>query len=154
MRIGYPGPESERRILALARQQALASEAESSRRRDAAGSGHHLSGPARGAVPVPGAELEEYIVQVVLATRNPAAYDPELARWFAFGASPRGTIALERCARAHAWLAGRDYVTPQDVQSLLFDSLRHRLLPSFEAEAEGIDSDRLLRDLLEHVPLP
>ena len=99
-------------------------------------------------------QLEEYIVQLVLATRDPSRYGEELKRWVAYGASPRGTIALDRCARAHAWLAGRDYVTPEDVHAIATDVLRHRVLLSYEAEAEGVNSDRVVSTLLERVPLP
>jgi MoxR-like ATPase len=99
-------------------------------------------------------QLEEYIVQLVLATRDPSRYGEELKRWVAYGASPRGTIALDRCARAHAWLAGRDYVTPEDVHAIAPDVLRHRVLLSYEAEAEGVNSDRVVSMLLERVPLP
>ena len=99
-------------------------------------------------------QLEEYIVQLVLATRDPSAYGAELARYVAFGASPRGTIALDRCTRAHAWLHGRDYVTPEDVHAIAADVLRHRVLLSYEAEAEGIDADKVIALLLERVPLP
>ena len=98
--------------------------------------------------------LENYLVQLVLATREPARYGNELARWISWGASPRGTIALDRCARAQAWLAGRDYVTPEDVHAIAADVLRHRVLMSYEAEAEGIDSGRAIALLLERVPLP
>jgi MoxR-like ATPase len=80
--------------------------------------------------------LEEYIVQFTLATRTPKAYGDDLARWVAYGASPRGTIALDRCARAHAWLNGRDFVAPEDVHAVAADVLRHRVLLSYEAEAE------------------
>jgi len=90
----------------------------------------------------------------VLATRDARSYGEDIARRIAFGASPRGTIALERCARAHAWLAGRDYVAPQDLHAVALDVLRHRVLLSFEAEAEGIDSDRVIQSLIERVPLP
>ena len=76
---------------------------------------------------------------------------PELAEWIAYGASPRGSIALDRCARAHAWLAGRDFVSPEDIQAVLFDVLRHRIILSFEAEAAGIDQDRVVQRILDVV---
>jgi MoxR-like ATPase len=99
------------------------------------------------------APVEEYLVQLLLASRAPAHYGDDLARWISYGASPRGTIALDRCARARAWLQGRDFVSPQDVQSVAFETLRHRILLSFEAEAEGIDSDRVIDELIQRVPV-
>lgn len=99
-------------------------------------------------------QLERYLIELVLASRDAARYDPKLARRIAWGASPRGSIALERCARARAWLAGRDYVTPEDVRAIAPDVLRHRVLPSYEATAEGWDGDRLVAALLDIVPLP
>jgi len=98
--------------------------------------------------------LEEYVVQLVLASRDPRPYSEELARYIAYGASPRGTIALDRCTRAHAWLSGRDYATPEDVHAMAPDVLRHRILLSYEAEAEGVRPDRIVSMLLERVPLP
>jgi MoxR-like ATPase len=98
--------------------------------------------------------IQEYIVQLILATRNPQAYNPELKNWIEYGASPRGSIGLERVARAHAWLSGRDFVSPDDVQSMIHDALRHRLILSFSAEAEGIDTDHVISRLLELVPVP
>ncbi|MFT3669400.1 MAG: MoxR family ATPase [Pseudoxanthomonas sp.] len=98
--------------------------------------------------------LERYLIELVLASRNAARYDATLARRIAWGASPRGSIALERCARARAWLAGRDYVTPDDIRAIAPDVLRHRVLPSYEATAEGWDGDRLVKALLDVVPLP
>ena len=97
--------------------------------------------------------VEQYLLALVLATRDPAALDPELARRTAFGASPRGTIALDRCARALAWLDGRDYVTPDDVRAMAFDVLRHRILLTFEAEAEGMTADTVIERLIERVPV-
>ncbi|GMG88313.1 AAA family ATPase [Biformimicrobium ophioploci] len=96
--------------------------------------------------------VENYVVQLVVATRNGAKYDSELGSWLDFGASPRATIALDRCARANAWLAGRDYVTPDDVMQVAPDVLRHRLILSFAAEAEGIDADAVTQRLLQKVP--
>ena len=98
--------------------------------------------------------LERYLIELVLASRDPARYDPALAKRIAWGASPRGSIALERCARARAWLAGRDFVTPEDVRAVAADVLRHRVLPSFEATAEGWDGERLVNELVRLVPLP
>jgi MoxR-like ATPase len=98
--------------------------------------------------------LEEYLVQLALATRAPKVYGEDLSRWVAYGASPRGTIGLDRCARAHAWLKGRDFVAPEDIHAVAPDVLRHRVLLSYEAEAEGVTPDKLIAALLERVPLP
>ena len=98
--------------------------------------------------------VERYIVELVLATRDAARYREELGRWVSYGASPRATIALDRCARAHAWINGRDYVSPEDVQAIAHDVLRHRVLISFEAEADGMDADAVIGELLNLVPVP
>ncbi|WP_148862374.1 AAA family ATPase [Marinobacter fonticola] len=97
--------------------------------------------------------VEDYLVALVLASRQPAELDAELARWIAFGASPRGTIALDRCARAKAWLDGRDFVSPDDVRAIAFDVLRHRVLMTFEAEADGITPDDIIQRLIDRVPV-
>jgi len=99
-------------------------------------------------------EIERYLVDLVMATRTPARYHADIARWIEFGASPRGTIALDRCARAQAFLNGRDFVSPEDVQSVLLDVLRHRLLLSYEAEADNIDADFVLSRIMSLVALP
>ena len=99
-------------------------------------------------------ELEEYIIQFIMATREPGRYDPEIARLIRYGASPRGTIALDLCARANAWLNGHKAVMPSDVTSLIHDVLRHRLILSFDAKSEHISADQVLDMLIEHVPLP
>ncbi|MEM9243912.1 MAG: MoxR family ATPase [Pseudomonadota bacterium] len=99
-------------------------------------------------------ELEEYIVQLILATRDIDTYDKQLKKYIRYGASPRGTIALDRCARAHAWLANRDFVSPSDIHAIIHDVLRHRILFTFEAEAEGMTTDNIIDQLLDHVPVP
>jgi MoxR-like ATPase len=98
--------------------------------------------------------LEEYLVQIVLATRAPERYGDDLGGLLQYGASPRATIALDRTARAHAWLAGRDYVTPEDIQSIAHDVLRHRILLSFEAEAAGRTGDEIVDTLLARIGVP
>jgi MoxR-like ATPase len=95
--------------------------------------------------------IEKYIVDLIMATRQPEKYDDKLKQWLAFGASPRATIALDRCARARAWLQGRDFVGPEDVQAVFHNVLRHRLLLTYQAEAEGINSNQLLDHLLSLV---
>lgn len=97
--------------------------------------------------------IEQYIVHLVDATRRPEQYDQDLANWIEFGVSPRATLALDRCARAQAWLAGRDFVTPEDVQALLPDVFRHRLILRYEAEAAGFNSDQVIQHLLQQVPV-
>ena len=148
--IGYPSAEAEKRILQLARNDyrhgvpkadiRLTEEDVMSARRAVADI--YMSEP-----------VEQYLLALILATRDAATLDPELAQWTAFGASPRGTIALDRCARALAWLDGRDYVTPDDVRTMAFDVLRHRILLTFEAEAEGLTADDVLQRLIERVPV-
>lgn len=98
--------------------------------------------------------VEQYMVALIMATRTPDKIDSELASWLAYGASPRATAALERCARARAWLAGRDFVTPDDVQALLPNVLRHRLLLSYQAEAAGVTMDQVIDRILTRVPCP
>jgi MoxR-like ATPase len=90
-------------------------------------------------------------VALIFATRYPDKLDKDLAKWILFGASPRGAIGIDRVARAHAWLAGRDYVTPQDVQAIAHDVLRHRLILSYEAHAEGVAADKVIDKIIELV---
>lgn len=152
VKIDQPDAAAERRILQIVRNEALEEGAEIpvevmpqqrvfEARREVLNV--HLS-PA----------LEEYVIQLVMATRKPEKYGEKFKRLVAFGASPRGTIALDRCARAKAWLAGRDFVLPEDVHGIVHDVLRHRVILTFEAEAEGITSDSFLDLLLKRVPLP
>jgi MoxR-like ATPase len=98
--------------------------------------------------------LETYLIELVMATRNAGAYGDDLADWLQYGASPRATINLDRCARAHAWLAGRDYVDPADIQAVAYDVLRHRLILRFEAEAEGVTADQVIGELIARIAVP
>ena len=154
VRIGYPDQAAESEILRLARERARGALGEAA--------------PAPDKMPMQDVfdarrevldlhmapALERYLIELVLASRDPARYDAGLGRRIAWGASPRGSIALERCARARAWLAGRDFVTPDDVRAVAADVLRHRVLPSYEATAEGWDGERLVQELLARVPAP
>ncbi len=153
VRIDYPDASAEKKILELARRQAMMT---------AGGpvdtpvllSQEQIFGAQKEVLALHMAPpVEEYLVQLLLASRDPSAYGEDLARWVSFGASPRGTIALDRCARANAWLKGRDYVTPEDVQAVAFDTLRHRILMSFEAEADGVSADSVISELIQRVPV-
>ena len=148
VKIGYPDASVERRILAQARGEALDGETLPTERVTQAA----INAARREVLGLYMADaVEEYLVQLIMATRTPGRFDPDLAHWITYGASPRGSIALDRCARAHAWLAGRDFVSPEDIQAVVFDVLRHRIILSFEAEAAGIDHDRVVQRILDLV---
>lgn len=147
--IDYPDAVSERQILQLVRNEALAED-----------TGSPVNRITQEVIFACRQELlnlhmapvvEEYIVQLTMATRNPAAYGDDLANWIDYGASPRGTIALDICARANAFLLGKDFVSPDDVQAVFHDVFRHRLIVSFEAEAMGVDADQILDSLVQRV---
>jgi len=152
--VGYPSIEDERRILVLNRDEAKSGQ------RDAFQPPERLSiesiMQARQEILrlhlAP--ELEEYIVNVVVATRDPAKVDDSLAGQVMYGASPRASMGIDRAARAHAWLSGRDYVGPEDIQAVAPDVLRHRLVLSFEAEADGISSNAVIEGILDGVGVP
>ena len=150
--ITYPQAEDELAILELARREArqgydksellpVTQEAVFAARNEALDT--YMAG-----------NLEQYLIQLVLATRNPGAYGDDLAQWLQYGASPRATIGLDRCARVHAWLNDRDFVGPEDVQAVVYDVLRHRLILNYEAEAEGITSDRVISELINRIAVP
>ena len=96
--------------------------------------------------------MEQYIAQLVDASRNPQPYSSELASWIQYGASPRASLAFDHCCRAWAWLEGRDYVSPEDVQKLAHEILRHRVLLTYQAEADGVSVDAVIDELLTRVP--
>jgi MoxR-like ATPase len=154
VQVGYPNIEDERRILVLNREEALAG------KRDAFQPPELLSESsvmqARQAILelYLASELEQYIVNIVVATRNPGGVDQALAGQIMYGASPRACMGIDRTARAHAWLKGRDYVAPEDIQAVAADVLRHRLVLSFEAEADGVTPDSLIERVLDGVGVP
>jgi MoxR-like ATPase len=98
--------------------------------------------------------MERYMVDLVYATRTPALYSEDLKRWIEVGASPRATLALDKCGRTHAWLRGRDYVDPEDARAVVHDVLRHRIIPSYEAQGEGVTPNTIIDAILEQVALP
>ena len=147
--VDYPSPDSERTILQLSREEA---QGETTSAFDSI-TQEDLFAARKEVLSVHMNEaVEEYLVQIILATRNTEAYGGDLANWLDFGASPRATIALDRCSRALAWLDNRDYVTPDDIRLVAHDVLRHRLILSFEAEAAGIDANQVIDTLLATVP--
>lgn len=155
VRIDYPQRDTEYKILQLARDEAAKETLQTPTKTSMQVSqetifaarkeilNQHLTHP-----------LEEYLIQLVLATRNPKPYGEGLAQWLRFGASPRATIALDRCAKAHAWLNGKDYVSPKDIHAVAHDVLRHRILLNFEAQAEGVTPDDFVTELLNRVAVP
>lgn len=147
--VDYPAPDTERTILALNRNE--------NRKQD----NHQIEPVDQKTLLTARDEIntihmsdavEEYLVQLILATRDAQAFDQELSQWLDYGASPRATIALDRCSRALAWLEGRDFVTPDDIRAVAQDVLRHRLILSFEAEANGISANKVIDRLLTTVP--
>jgi MoxR-like ATPase len=151
LKLDYPDARTERQILTLARAEATQKSQPSidpitqteifQARQDVLNL--HLDD-----------SLEEYMVQLVMATRHPEKYSDELAQWIEFGVSPRATIALERCARARAWLQQRDFITPEDIQQVLPNVFRHRILRSYHAEAQNIDGDKITQKIMALVAVP
>jgi MoxR-like ATPase len=154
VRVDYPDGADEKAILALTREEAR------SQRRSESIAPSVISQQslfeARDAVLDTHLDnsLEDYIIEIVLATRSASRYGDELGSWIEHGASPRASMALDRCARAYAWLANRDYVVPEDIQLIAPDVLRHRIILSFEAEAEGKTADSCIDEVLARVAVP
>ncbi len=148
--IDYPDAHAERRILELAREEAASREQPPARELSQA----EILSARREVLAIHMApEVAEYIVQLVLATRSPGTCSETLAGSIEYGCSPRATIALDRCARAAAWLRGHDFVSPDDVQAVVHDIFRHRLILTFEAEARGVTPDEVIDSLLGYVPV-
>jgi MoxR-like ATPase len=153
VRVDYPSALDEKTILALTRTEARS---RSQRQPAVAQISQQSLLEARDAVLDIHLDdsLEDYIIEIVLATRDASRYGEELAGWIQHGASPRATMALDRCARAYAWLNNRDYVVPEDIQLLAPDVLRHRIILSFAAEAEGMTADSCIAAILSRVAVP
>ncbi len=146
--VDYPSASAEKEILRLARQEARNDEMKQPQPVTQA----ELFKAREEVLQIHMADsIEDYIVNLTCATRKPDTIDMDLARWIEYGVSPRGTIALDRCARANAWLNSRDYISPEDVQAVIHDVFRHRLILSFESEASGITPDEVIDHLLELV---
>jgi len=151
--IGYPDEAAEGQVIRLVRGEEAGAAAP-------AGGGTAEAPIPQGAVFEARAEVhavhvadavEKYIVDLVFATRYPERYEGDLRKWIQVGVSPRGGLALDRCSRAHAWLRGRDHVTPDDVRAVVHDCLRHRLMLSYEATAGGVTADRVLDEIVKLV---
>lgn len=152
--VDYPDAAAEKEILALTRNEAKSKEKSATDDIEPIPQTALLNAREQ-VLDIHMAEnLEDYILEIVTKTREPKAYGEDLANWIEYGASPRASIALDRCARAHAWLNGRDFVAPEDIQEMAHDVLRHRIILSFEAEAEGITKDKFIDTLLSRIAVP
>jgi len=149
LRIGYPSREEERQIL-----DRMATTANHQAVRAVVTPAEILAGRALVDQIYIDDKVKEYIVNIVFATREPAAYQLDLGPLIQYGASPRATLYLTLAAKAHAFLQGRGYVTPQDVKSIGPDVLRHRVIVTYEAEAEEVDADEVVRRVFDGVPVP
>jgi len=152
--IGYPEADTELDILKLAQQKDLADLGSKSQPVELLSQEQIFAAQKHILELFVADNLEQYLVELVLATRDAAKYDAQLGQQIEFGGSPRATIALDRCARAHAFLEGRDHLLPEDIHAVIHDVLRHRIILSFEAEAEGLTVDQVIDRLLQIVPLP
>jgi len=153
-RVGYPTVEDERKILILNRDEAKSGERDAFAPPELMAESDVMEARQQILNLHLSEELEKYIVNVVVATRNPGAVKKELDGQVMYGASPRACMGIDRAARAHAWLKGRDYVDPEDIQDVAPDVLRHRLVLSFEAEADGVEPDTIIQGVLDGVGVP
>jgi MoxR-like ATPase len=154
VRIDYPDAKTEQDILHLNRKEAQA-DARAFSKKETILSQEDIFSIRKSIYQIHMDEsVEQYLIQIVMATRHPGKYNPELERSLAYGASPRGSIYLDRCARAWAWLSGKDYVAPSDIQEVVHEVLRHRIGLSFEAESLGLTKDHVINEILATVALP
>jgi MoxR-like ATPase len=152
--VGYPTTEDERRILVLNRDEAKAGERDAFQPPELLTVASIMQARQDILRLHLAPELEEYIVNIVVSTRDAGRIDDSLNGQIMYGASPRASMGIDRAARAHAWLAGRDYVGPEDIQGVASDVLRHRLVLSFEAEADGVSENSVIERILDGVGVP
>ncbi|THK37780.1 MoxR family ATPase [Ensifer sp. MPMI2T] len=150
VQVDYPDAKSEADIMRLVRSEETARKADGHAAEKLAQDAVFIAREEISAVVVSEA-IENYIVALVLATRYPDRFDKELSKWIQVGVSPRGVIGLDKVSRAHAWLKGRDFVTPDDVQATVHDVFRHRLVLSYEAHASGISANQVIDRIVEEV---
>ncbi len=152
--VSYPTPEDERKILILNRNEAKSGERDAFAPPELMSEATVMEARQQILNMHLSDELEQYIVNVVVATRNPGAVNKDLDGLVMYGASPRACMGIDRASRARAWLEGRDYVGPEDIQDVAGDVLRHRLVLSFEAEADGVGPDTIIEGVLDGVGVP
>ncbi len=151
VRIDYPSDADEVEVLRLVRREQAGSNEAAGAPEDRIAQRCIFDARAEIAGITTADAIESYIVALIAATRRPGEYSDTLKAWIAIGASPRGSLALDRCSRAHAWLQGRDYVVPEDVQAVAHDCLRHRLSLSYDAIADGVTGDGVIDEILRQV---
>ena len=151
--LDYPSQDNESQVLRLLREEERAASRQTSQGFTLAQAVIFAAREQVSAIEVSPA-IDRYLIDLINATRHPGDYDPDLARWISLGASPRGGIGLDRCARADAWLQGQAFVTPANVQAVAHPVLRHRLQLSYDAVADGVTADQVLDRLLSKVAIP
>ncbi|HEY6982711.1 MoxR family ATPase [Reyranella sp.] len=149
VRIDYPSDTDEVKVLQLVRGEQQQGRQDSAREKVPQKAVFEARGEIDKIVSV--AAVESYIVALVAATRRPAGFGDNLKKWISIGASPRGSLALDRCSRVHAWLRGRDHVLPSDVQVIVHDCLRHRISLSYQASADGVGKDQVIDEIVQQV---
>ncbi len=152
--VDYPSADDERAILRLTREEAHSNPGEASGMAKPISQESLLEARLAVLDTHLADNLESYLLEIVLATRSAGRYGDDISGWIQYGASPRASMALDRCARAYAWLNDRDFVTPEDIQTIAPDVLRHRIILSFEAEAEGVTTDRCVEELIKRIAVP
>ncbi len=150
--IDYPDEASETQVVRLVRGEEVQTAAQKTEQERVTIAQNHIFDARSQIHGIQVSEaMERYIMDLITATRRPERYGEDLKKWIHIGASPRGAIGLDKCARVRAWLQGRDYVDPDDVRAVIHDVLRHRVMLSYEANAEGVTSDQVITEIVKRV---